>query len=69
MKKPRMLTIDEAAQCIDGLTKFRIRQMCISGELKHVRAGKKYLINQAVLFATIGEDFLKYEQLRLDDSE
>jgi excisionase family DNA binding protein len=64
-----MLTIDEAAQCIDGLTKFRIRQMCIDGTLPHVKAGRKFLISQAVLFATVGEDYTKYEQLRLDDSE
>ena len=45
----RMLTINEAADRVPGLTKYRIREMCISGELPHVRAGKKYLICEEVL--------------------
>jgi len=45
----RMLTINEAAECVPGLSKWRIREMCISGELPHMRAGKKYLINEQVL--------------------
>ena len=53
--KPQMLTIKEAAELIDGLTPFRIRQLCLSGELKHVKAGNKYLINKNVLFEFIGE--------------
>jgi len=67
MNKPTMLTIKEAAKIVDGLSEYRIRQMCITGELKHVKAGKKYLINQKTLLAAIGDD--KYEQLRLSDSE
>lgn len=55
MSKPKMLTIDEAAALVDGLTKFRIRQMCIDGILPHIKAGKKYLINQSILFEKIGE--------------
>jgi len=62
-----MLTIKEAAKIIDGLSEYRIRQMCIKGELPHIRAGKKYMINQSVLLATIGENCNKYEQLKLDD--
>lgn len=27
----KMLTINEAAQLVPGLTKYRIREMCISG--------------------------------------
>jgi excisionase family DNA binding protein len=50
-----MLTIPEAAAVVNGLTKFRIRQMCINGELPHVKAGNKYLINKTVLLKTIGE--------------
>ena len=48
--KPVMLTINEAAELVKGLSAFRIRKMCISGELPHFRAGKKYLINQEILF-------------------
>jgi len=53
--KARMLTINEAAALIEGLTPYRIRQMCITGVLPHIMAGKKYLINQNVLLAAIGE--------------
>ena len=54
-EKPRMLTINEASELIDGLTKFRVRQMCISGELPCIMAGKKYLINKSILLEKIGE--------------
>lgn len=37
----RVLTIKEAAKLIDGLTEYRIRQMCISGQLSCFMAGKK----------------------------
>jgi len=44
-----MLTIKEAAERVPGLSKWRIRKMCLSGELPHMKAGKKYLINEQVL--------------------
>lgn len=52
--KPRMLTIDEAASLVYGLSKYRIRKMCIDGTLPHIKAGKKYLINLEVFL-----DFIK----------
>lgn len=45
----RMLTINEAAECVPGLSKWRIREMCLTGQLPHLKAGKKYLINEQVL--------------------
>lgn len=51
--KPTMLTIKEAAKVIDGLTEFRIRQLCKSGDLPCIMAGKKYLINKANLYKLI----------------
>lgn len=51
--KPRMLTIEEACDLVIGLTKYRIRQMCIDGTLPHIKAGKKYLINQDVFLQII----------------
>jgi hypothetical protein len=39
MCKPIMLTISEAAAFIGGLTKHRIRQMCLGGTLPHIKAG------------------------------
>ena len=44
--KITMLTIKEAAALVDGLTEYRVRQLCKSGELPTVKAGKKYLINK-----------------------
>ena len=54
--RARMLTIDEAAAVVDGLTKYRVRQMCLTGELKHIKAGKKFLINQKHLLEIIGSN-------------
>lgn len=54
--KRKILTIKEASQLIDGITEYRIRQMCISGQLSCFRAGKKYLISEEVLYkAVFGE--------------
>lgn len=47
--KTVMLTIKEAAALVDGLTEFRVRELCKSGELPCFRAGKKYLINKEIL--------------------
>ena len=47
-----MLTIKEAAALVEGLNEYRVRQMCINGQVPHIMAGKKYLINK--------ELFLRY---------
>ncbi len=47
--KITMLTIKEAAALVDGLTEYRVRQLCKRGELPTVKAGKKYLINKDIL--------------------
>ena len=49
----RLLTIRQAAKVIDGLTEYRIRQLCRTGGLPCVKAGKKYLINEQTLIDTI----------------
>ena len=41
-----MLTIMEAAALVEGLTEYRVRQMCINDQVPHIMAGKKYLINK-----------------------
>ena len=51
-----MLTIKEAAALVDGLTEYRVRQMCKQGQLPCVMAGKKYLINQERLFSYLRGD-------------
>ena len=47
--KVKLLTIKEAARLVEGLTEYRIRQLCIAGKLPCFKAGKKYLINENVL--------------------
>ena len=51
--KKRVLTIKEAASLIDGLTPFRVRQMCISGQLPCFKAGRKYLIYEENLYKVV----------------
>ena len=51
-QKITMISIKEAAELVNGLTKYRIRQMCIENQIPYIMAGKKYLINKEV--------FLKY---------
>lgn len=52
--KIEMLTIKEAAALVHGLTEYRVRELCRSGELPCFKAGKKYLINKAVLIRFLG---------------
>lgn len=49
-----MLTIKEAAALVDGLTEYRVRELCRSGKLPCIKAGKKYLINRDVLIRFLG---------------
>lgn len=52
-EKKKLLTIKEAAELIDGLTEYRVRQMCRSGQLPCFKAGRKYLINESVLYKVV----------------
>ena len=54
--KITMLTIKEAAALVDGLTEYRVRELCRSGKLPCFKAGKKYLINRDVLIRFLGGD-------------
>lgn len=51
--KRRMLTIGEAARLIEGITEYRIRQMCKSGQLRSFKAGNKFLIAESDLYETV----------------
>jgi len=53
--KVKLLTIRQAAGVIDGLTEYRIRQLCRTGELPCLKAGKKYLINKQTLIGVISK--------------
>lgn len=52
--KITMLTIKEAAAMVEGLTEYRVRQMCVNKQIPCIMAGKKYLINKEILL-----DFLR----------
>ena len=47
--KIKMLTIKEAAALVDGLTEYRVRELCKTGAIPCFKAGKKYLINKEIL--------------------
>lgn len=51
--KNKLLTIKEAAELIDGITEYRVRQMCKSGQLPCFKAGRKYLINADTLYKVV----------------
>ena len=55
MNNLKMLTINEAAEQVPGLTKYRIREMCRTGELPCMKAGKKYLICEQILIKYLTE--------------
>ncbi|MCL2223959.1 MAG: helix-turn-helix domain-containing protein [Defluviitaleaceae bacterium] len=54
-KKPRLLTLKEAAQLIDGLTEYRVRQLCAEGIIKYHKFGNKYMIPERELLKYFGE--------------
>lgn len=56
INKPAMLTIKQAAALVDGLTEYRVRELCKSSQLPCLMAGKKYLINKEVLFRYLRGD-------------
>jgi len=53
-KKPRLLTLKEAAELIDGLKEYRVRRLCIDGELKHYKFGNKYMVSEHELLNYFG---------------
>ena len=53
LTKRRMMTIGEAAHLIEGITEYRIRTMCKSGQLRAFKAGNKYLIAESDLYKAV----------------
>ena len=43
-----MISIKEAAELVNGLTKYRIRQMCLENQIPYIMAGRKYLFNKEI---------------------
>ena len=55
--KAKVYTIKQAATVIEGLTEYRIRQLCRSGELPCIKAGRKYLVSEYALLNLIFRPF------------
>ncbi len=53
--KVKLLTITQASQLVEGLTTYRIRTLCKSGELPSFKSGNKYLIQEDVLLDYIAQ--------------
>lgn len=45
---PRMITLREAAK-ETGLSYGCLRKLCLSGQIAHIRAGSKFLLNYELL--------------------
>jgi len=54
-KKPRLLTLKQAAELIDGLTEYRVRQLCTDNIIKYHKFGNKYMIPERELLKYFGE--------------
>jgi hypothetical protein len=54
-KKPRLLTLKQAAELIDGLTEYRIRLLCTENLIKYHKFGNKYMIPERELLKHFGE--------------
>ena len=44
--KPRLLTLKQAAELFDGLTEYRVKMLCTSGQIKYHRFGNKYMVSE-----------------------
>lgn len=51
--KRKLLTVREAAALIDGLSAYRVRQMCLSGQLSYFKSGNRVLITKENLFQAV----------------
>lgn len=61
--KGRLLTIKEAAKMFDGLTEYRVRQMCLCNQVPSFKAGNKILIYEENLVKVITGGSLTSEQV------
>lgn len=52
-KKIKLFTVKEASKLIEGLTEYRIRQMCNNGQLECFKAGNKILISEESLYEAV----------------
>jgi len=54
-KRPRLLTLKEAATLIEGLTEYRVRVLCVNGDIKYHKFGNKYMISEREILQYFGE--------------
>ena len=54
IKRPRLLTLREAADLIEGLTEYRVKMLCINKHIKHHKFGNKYMIPEHELLKYFG---------------
>jgi len=54
-KKPRLLTLKQAAELIDGLTEYRVRLLCTENAIKYHKFGNKYMIPEHEILRHFGE--------------
>ena len=61
--KMKLMTVKEAAELVDGLTEYRLRQMCLTGQVASIRAGRKILLTEEALIKAIyGEQSKEQEK-------
>ena len=48
-KKVHLITIDEATQLVEGITKYQLRKLIKSREIPSIQGGKKIFINTDIL--------------------
>jgi excisionase family DNA binding protein len=53
-RKPRLLTLKQAAALVEGLTAYRVRQLCINGDIKFHKFGNKYMISESEIYKYFG---------------
>ena len=53
--KPRLLTLKQSAALIEGLTEYRVRQLCTDGKIKYHKFGNKYMVSERVILDFFGE--------------
>ena len=57
----KLLTIKEAALLIDGLSVYRIRELCKNGELYYFKFGNKFVINSEDLLDYFASNKVQYK--------
>ena len=54
--KPRLLTLKESAKLIEGLTEYRVRQLCINKDIKYHKFGNKYMVSEREILKYFNEN-------------